>query len=285
MKSKRIEIKNSVIAQTDGRPVLCDIHLAEPEQAPFVIFCHGFKGYKDWGSYPEVANFFASRGIHFLRFNFSHNGGTADQPIDFPDLKAFGQNTFDKELRDLQSVISYVKEYYGHRIGDCGIGLLAHSRGTATAVITASEDHRVEALCSWAGVSSIVDRLQCYPMEEWKARGVHYIRNGRTMQDMPLNYSLYEDYLLNQERYDLQQKCKALSCPHLVVHAEDDPVVPPSEAKLLEEWSPISSRFSLKEGGHTFGAAHPAKTDSMPMPLSAACEESIQFFKKHLSIG
>ena len=44
---------------------------------------------------------FAASGIAVLKFNFSHNGGTVEQPIDFPDLEAFGHNNYTKELDDL----------------------------------------------------------------------------------------------------------------------------------------------------------------------------------------
>src|SRR5690606_40169934 len=51
-----------------------------------VVFLHGFKGFKDWGHFNEVMHFFAENNMVFVKFNFSHNGGTIDQPIDFPDL-------------------------------------------------------------------------------------------------------------------------------------------------------------------------------------------------------
>ena len=52
-----------------------------------------------------MAKEFAKDGFCFIKFNFSHNGGTVEQPIDFPDLEAFGNNNYTKELDDLESVI------------------------------------------------------------------------------------------------------------------------------------------------------------------------------------
>ena len=34
-----------------------------------------------------------------------------DQPIDFPDLEAFGNNNYTKELDDLRSVIDWVENF------------------------------------------------------------------------------------------------------------------------------------------------------------------------------
>ena len=75
---------------------------------PIVIFCHGYKGFKDWGAWNLMAEAFAEAGFFFIKFNFSHNGGTVEQPIDFPDLEAFGNNNYTKELDDLESVIDWV---------------------------------------------------------------------------------------------------------------------------------------------------------------------------------
>lgn len=69
-------------------------------KAPLVIFAHGFKGFKDWGTHNMVANLFAENGFRYLKFNFSHNGTTVDKPIDFADLIAFSENTFSIELDD-----------------------------------------------------------------------------------------------------------------------------------------------------------------------------------------
>ena len=76
-------------------------------EAPMVIFVHGFKGFKDWGTHNLLANYFAANGFRFLKFNFSHNGTTADCPVDFADLIAFSENTFSIELQDLNNVIDF----------------------------------------------------------------------------------------------------------------------------------------------------------------------------------
>ena len=101
--------KNIEIPGRHNKPILADVYYKKNE-APknIVVFCHGYKGYKDWGAWNLVAESFAEQDVFFLKMNFSHNGGTKEQPIDFPDLEAFGQNNFIKELDDLDSVISWI---------------------------------------------------------------------------------------------------------------------------------------------------------------------------------
>ena len=65
-----------------------------------IIFCHGFKGFKDWGGFNYVADFFINKNIIFYKFNFSHNGTSLNNPNEICDLEKFSQNNFTKELYD-----------------------------------------------------------------------------------------------------------------------------------------------------------------------------------------
>jgi predicted alpha/beta-fold hydrolase len=75
-----------------GRNMLMDLTFDDAQQnAPLVIFVHGFKGFKDWGTHSLVARYFAEHGFRFLKFNFSHNGTTPEHPVDFLYLIAFSE--------------------------------------------------------------------------------------------------------------------------------------------------------------------------------------------------
>ena len=75
------------------------------KKKPLIIFLHGFKGFKDWGHFNMIADYFVNQGFAFLKMNFSHNGTSPEQLIDFVDLEAFGQNNFSIELDDVLSLI------------------------------------------------------------------------------------------------------------------------------------------------------------------------------------
>ena len=92
--------KNLILTSTDKKPILLDIYYTgKKKEKPVVIFCHGYKGFKDWGAWHLVAEAFAETGFCFVKFNFSHNGGTVENPIDFPDLEAFANNNFSWRCR------------------------------------------------------------------------------------------------------------------------------------------------------------------------------------------
>ena len=101
-------IKNFIVDGKHKKPIVTDVFFEETNQPkPVVIFCHGYKGFKDWGAWNTMAEAFAKAGFFFIKFNFSHNGGTVNQPIDFPDLEAFGNNNYTIELDDLESIIDW----------------------------------------------------------------------------------------------------------------------------------------------------------------------------------
>jgi dienelactone hydrolase len=122
--------------------------------APLVIFAHGIRGFKDWGAHNLVAKYFAENGFRFLKFNFSHNGTTADNPTEFTDLIAFSDNTFSFELEDLQLVIDFA----------CGgsaiprvnsVYLIGHSMGGGIGIVKTAEDKRIKKLVTMAAISKL----------------------------------------------------------------------------------------------------------------------------------
>ncbi|MGZ5283277.1 MAG: alpha/beta hydrolase family protein, partial [Bacteroidia bacterium] len=77
-------LKNLWVAGSDGRTILTDIFYKKTSKPkPVIIFVHGFKGFKDWGAFNEIAEWYARQGFIFVKFNFSHNGTTPENPTEF----------------------------------------------------------------------------------------------------------------------------------------------------------------------------------------------------------
>jgi len=76
--------KDIILERQDDKPILVDVFYKDNNQSkPIIIFCHGYKGFKDWGAWDMMAKMFAEASICFVKFNFSHNGGTVEQPRSF----------------------------------------------------------------------------------------------------------------------------------------------------------------------------------------------------------
>lgn len=265
-----------------GRPVVTDIiYQKEKKKHPVLIFCHGYKGFKDWGTWNLMAEAFAEKGFMFVKFNFSFNGGTVEQPIDFPDLKAFGENTFTKELDDLDVLLDWIcgREFPISQFADLtNISLMGHSRGGGTAVIKAAEDSRIKSLITLASVSDFEARFpKGEELEAWKKNRIGYIENTRTGQKMPHLYSFYENFLENQERLTISRAAGELEIPFLIIHGTEDPTVNVNNAEDLKNWNPNAELFLLKGCNHVFEGQHPWEEKKLPPAKNKIVEKVTTF--------
>jgi pimeloyl-ACP methyl ester carboxylesterase len=276
---------NFVIHSTShDRPIVTDVLFNRTNTPkPVVIFCHGYKGYKDWGAWNLAGQAFAENGIFFVKFNFSHNGGTLIDPIDFPDLQAFGENNYSIELADLNDVIEWIgtNDTYANEVDTNNITLIGHSRGGGIAALMASKNKKVSNIISWAGVSDFGARFpKGEELELWRANGVSYIVNARTNQKMPHLFQFYEDFEKNAEGLNIQKAVSAMNKHHLIIQGTDDLAVDVSEAENLHRWNPDSELVIMKGMNHTLGSTQPWDKEKMPEFLESAVDKSINFVLK-----
>ena len=276
--------KNIVLEKEGNKPILVDFfYNSSNNKMPVIIFCHGYKGYKDWGAWNLVAKEFANNNFFFLKFNFSHNGGTVENPIDFPDLNAFGNNNFTHELNDIERVLSFISENteFSKNIDLTNIFLIGHSRGGGLCAIKASENKQIKGLITWAGVSNFKIRFneKTEEFKEWKDKGVKYVENKRTKQKMPHFFQFYLDFKENEKRFNIQSAVQSLKIPFLVIHGDNDKSVLQNEGRDLHSWNKNSKFFSVKNGTHTFSSMHPWQELKLPKGLQLVTETSINFIK------
>ena len=276
--------KNIVLEKEGNKPILVDFfYNSSNNKMPVIIFCHGYKGYKDWGAWNLVAKEFANNNFFFLKFNFSHNGGTVENPIDFPDLNAFGNNNFTHELNDIERVLSFMSENteFSKNIDLTNIFLIGHSRGGGLCAIKASENKQIKGLITWAGVSNFKIRFNegSQEFKEWKDKGVKYVENKRTKQQMPHFFQFYLDFKENEKRFNIQSAVQSLKIPFLVIHGDNDKSVLQNEGRDLHSWNKNSKFFSVKNGTHTFSSMHPWQELKLPKGLQLVTETSINFIK------
>jgi pimeloyl-ACP methyl ester carboxylesterase len=263
-----------------GRSMLMDLTFDDAlKNAPLIIFAHGFKGFKDWGTHNLVANFFAENGFRYLKFNFSHNGTTTDNPVDFADLIAFADNTFTMELDDLNTVIDFACGGSGMQ-AEPWIYLIGHSMGGGISIIKAAEDTRIKKLVTMASIAGF---RNLWPKEleiQWRLQGIVYMPNKRTGQQMPLKVSLLDDLAKHPARLDIIAKASQIKQPWLIAHGDADPTVPLSHAEALKAANPAAEFLVITGGDHTFGATHPYVENNLPPQLLEYCRHVVTFFNK-----
>ncbi|MCP4053796.1 MAG: alpha/beta hydrolase [Mesoflavibacter sp.] len=277
--------KNLVLKRENNKPIVWDAFFNNNDnKKPLVIFCHGYKGFKDWGAWDLVSEAFMKANLFFVKFNFSHNGGTVEQPIDFPDLEAFAENNYSKELDDLDDIITFLtseENEFLDQIDINNISVIGHSRGGGISILKTNEDQRIKKLITWASVSSFGKRTSTTGnLEQWKKDGVKYVLNGRTNQKMPHNFQFYLDFKANEQRLNIENAVKNITVPHLIIHAKDDPSVLYQEAINLNNWNPKSELFTIDNSNHVFDAKHPWKEKDMPNNLEKVINKTIAFIKR-----
>lgn len=273
--------QNLVYTGSDNRKSPFDLYLAENSaDRPIVVFAHGYKGFKDWGAWDFAAHAFAEAGFDFLKFNFSHNGGTVENPIDFPDLEAYSENTYSRELEDIETIINLATsgiEVNGKVKSWKKIALIGHSRGGGIVILQAARSAAVSHLATWASVADYGERFN-FDLEAWKKTGVTTVINGRTKQEMPHKYSFYQDFIGNEEKLKIESAARKINIPWLIAHGDADEAVSFEEAERLKSWSKNAQLIEIQNGSHTFGASHPWNEIEMPKPLKKVVEETIRFF-------
>lgn len=276
-------VKNFTIAGSADKPITLDIFYRDPIPKPTVIYAHGFNGFKDWGNFDLIARQFVNAGFTFIKFNFSHNGTTPEQPQEFADLETYGENNYSRELEDLGYVIDWTLDEenpQAEAIRRDSLFLIGHSMGGGIVLVKAAEDDRISGVATWASVGALTTpwgKWSAEKMEQWKKSGVEYVVNGRTGQKMPQKYQLYEDYLHNKDRLDVEKAVRNLKVPVLLCHGTKDEAVPVNTARELAVLNRRASVFIL-DSDHVFGRKHPWDAQTLPAATQQVVDRTIQFF-------
>ena len=265
------------VGGSEGKPIAIDYRYDETISPQAVlIFCHGYKGFKDWGTWNLMADEFMRAGFAVLKFNFSHNCiGDGDLQT-FSDLEGFGRNTYSKELYDTAKVIEWTSKQAQFKA--LPLVLMGHSRGGGIALLEGDRNEKVAAVITLAAVCDFGDRFPLgKDFEAWEKRGVFYVKNGRTGQEMPHYFSFYEDYKKHQDQLDIYETLRHFSKPLLALHTMDDEAVHVSAGMKLKKWNSNTELHLYASGGHTFESKHPWTNPDLPLSMLRVVEDVKSF--------
>ena len=221
---------------------------------PAVVVVHGFKGFKDWGLWPALAERLARAGLSAVTLNLSGSG--VDDSGEFVHPERFGHNTFSAELQDLRRVTDALAHGELGVAPPSAVGLLGHSRGGGIAVLHAASDARIKALATWAAIST-VERWPASQRAAWRSAGVNEVKNVRTGQVLPLYPDVLDDIERHASALDIEAAAARVAVPWLIVHGTDDEAVALAEGERLAAAAPGARFLAVEGAGHTFGAIHP----------------------------
>jgi dienelactone hydrolase len=294
------------IPTADGFAVEGDLY-TPPDNAPsaVVVLCHGFKGYRTWGFLPYVAGRLRDAGLAACALDFSFNGVASAVHPDSTTPKArpvpkrgpryarpdlFRMNTLAREIEDLALTLCGASE---NGLGGCvdaslPIGLFAHSRGGVSAMVNASKNERVRALCTWSAPDH-PDHFTARQKALWRRYGEYDFTDAVDGTRLSLSSAYLDDLEKNHENYDLKRRAADLHVPYLIVHGEMDLAVPVRCAHALHDAasSRADRRLVILRTGHTFGVNDPPgmSFDDPPLGLVHACDATVAWLEKHLKGG
>ncbi|MEM9859773.1 MAG: alpha/beta fold hydrolase [Bacteroidota bacterium] len=280
-KTGDITLKNN----RHNKPFVADVrYLDNGSKKPVILFVHGFKGFKDWGHFNLIADFFAREGFVFVKLNLSHNGTTPEHPMDFVDIEAFSNNTFSIELDDIgiviESIINHQLPVPAGEVDAESIHLIGHSRGGGLVLLKAAEDQRIASVSAWAPIHNLKERWPQEVLEKWKKDGVYHVYNGRTKQNMPLKYSLVKDVMINNQRLNIPEAVGRLNCPILMIHGTEDKTLDHVKTIELAKKNQSVQVEIIEDASHTFGGRHPYNAVELPEHTKQAVHLTLQFLRK-----
>jgi dienelactone hydrolase len=260
------------LTSDQGLPIRGDLDVPDRPRA-LVVVVHGFKGFKDWGFFPWVAQRFVQHRLAVCRFNMSRSG-IGDDPESFDRLDLFEDDTYTTQLADLRCVVDYAQQ----QVPGVSTFLFGHSRGGGVALLGAAAVPSLRGVVTWAPIARC-DRWDEPTKRDWRSHGYLEQLNTRTKQVMRMSTAILDDYESHASQLDVVAATQSLAAPLLVVHGARDESVPADEGRLLASLKPDSSLLVIGSATHTFNAIHPLV--HVPFELVLAAEATAHFIYAH----
>ena len=268
--------KTGSVPSRENLPIYYDLYApvnSPGSVLPVVLFVHGFKGFKDWGAFPDACEELARAGFAVLAINLSRNG-VGQGMTEFDELELFAAQTLTGDLEDIGTVIEAIKTRHisseKFTLDTDRIAIIGHSRGGRTAVAASAEYPEIQCLITWSAVADYNARWSDKMIDDWKNKGFTEIKNARTGQVMKIEKSVYDDALENADRLIALTRIQELHIPSLFIAAKEDESVPSTDSEQLYRKSPSDEKEIriIQDTGHTFGVSHPFEEDDFPEPFS-----------------
>lgn len=241
---RQIEFENYL-----GETLAGTLHQPDSPPVGAVVAGHCFTCSRHTGVLRHICGALCAAGFMALRFDFSGNGQSQG---------VFEQSTWSKQIKEMEAAIALMQEE-----GARWIGVAGHSLGAAIALLVASRMSAISAVCRVAGrVSGGKMPFLSTPQQESLERTgrVDFTSRGRQL-------TLGREFFDDARQYDLEAATRALRTPMLVVHGDQDEIIPVEEAYLAKAANPDWVELDVVPGGdHMLG--RPAQQEQVAQTVT-----------------
>ena len=219
-----------------GEKLTGTLHLPIRPSGHAVVFGHCFTCTRHTSVLRHICSELNEEDFMALRFDFSGNGQSEGN---------FAESTYSKQISEMQAAAALLSQK-----GAFWIGLAGHSLGAAIALLTASRQQTVKAVCALAGRLSGLGAMHFLSKDqhrELRQTGrVLFNSRGRALQ-------LSNDFFADAEKYNLPEVVSSMQTPLLVVHGENDEIIPVQEAHQAQALNPENVKLAvIPQADHMF---------------------------------
>ena len=233
--------------------------------APLLLILHGFKGFRNYGFLPWIAQSMSQLGVMSVRMDYSLNGMKGTSWM-VQDTDAFARNTISREVDDVHDLLGAILAHDDfasvRERWDGRLFIMGHSRGGGIAQIATREllAQAPQRHVRTVVLNSVGTWLRWTPRqrEAWERDGGMTFTNERTGQQLRMNMTYIEDLDRNANRLSLVEASRACGSALHFIHAEADLTVPLTEIAALRTASQCEGELTvITNTTHTFGMTHP----------------------------
>lgn len=239
-----------------GERIAGTLHRPESISEAGVVLGHCFTCSRHTSILRDISRRLCEAGIAALRFDFSGNGQSEGN---------FAQTTYTRHIDEMRRAAAMLADE-----GRTRLGLAGHSMGASIAVLAGDELPGVRGVCALAGRLAGLDPTLIFntvQLEELRQTGrVHFQSRGR---DLTLGREFFED----ARRYDVPGIVAALPAPLMVVHGDQDEIIPVQNAYEARSSNPDVELFILPGADHMF---------SDPAHRRRIADRVARWFRTHL---
>jgi len=219
-----------------GETLAGTLHLPKEPSDRGIVLGHCFTCTRHTGILRRIAKDLSNAGFIVLRFDFSGNGQSEGE---------FTESTYSKQVTEMQTAADVIASHGAARIGMAG-----HSMGGSISFLTAAQDENVKAVCtvgsriSGLKVTGFLSRTQREILE--KTGEVTFTSRGRFLK-------ITDEFFTDADRFDLPQILQSFDKPLLMVHGDQDEIIPVREAYKAREMSNGGAQLEVISGAdHMF---------------------------------